>query len=125
LKIIITTTSPVIEAQLDPRFGRSAFLLIIDSETLEWQAFPNPGVNAPGGAGIQAAQFIVDRQVDAAISGNFGPNAFNALKAAGIPMYQFGPCRTVTETVQLFKSGQLQPLATPAEVGRMGRGRGW
>ena len=124
MKIAITITSPSLESEVDPRFGRGAYLLVIDPDTLEWQAFPNSGVNASGGAGIQAAQFLVDHQVDAAISGDFGPNAFDAQKAAGISMFLFGPCRTVGETIQRYQSGQLEPLAAPAGGGRMGRGRG-
>jgi predicted Fe-Mo cluster-binding NifX family protein len=121
LKIVITTTAPSIESEVDPRFGRSAYLLLVDPETQEWQAFPNPGVNAPGGAGIQAAQFVVDHEPNAVVSGDFGPNAYDALKAAGISMHLFGPCRTVLETIQRFKSGQLEPLAAPAGRGRRHR----
>jgi predicted Fe-Mo cluster-binding NifX family protein len=69
--------------------------------------------SAPGGAGIQAAQFATDQQCDAVISGDFGPNAYNALKAAGIPMYLFGSCRTIPEAIQRFKSGQIEPLEAP------------
>jgi predicted Fe-Mo cluster-binding NifX family protein len=123
MKIVITTTSPTLESEVDPRFGRGAFLLIVDPETLDWQAFPNPGVNAPGGAGIQAAQVAINQQAEAAISGDFGPNAFDALKAAGIPMYLFGPCRTVPEAIQHYQSGQLQALSAPAGIGRPGHGR--
>jgi predicted Fe-Mo cluster-binding NifX family protein len=121
MKIILTATSPNFDSNVDPRFGRGAYFLIIDSDTLEWQAYPNPGASAPGGAGIQAAQFVCDQKVNVAISGDFGPNAYNALNAAGISMYLFGSCRTVQETIQHFKSGQIEPLATPARPGRMHR----
>ena len=121
MKIVITTTSSSLESDIDPRFGRSAYLLVVDPETNEWQAFANPGVNAPGGAGIQAAQFVVNHKANAVISGDFGPNAYEVLKAAGIPMHLFGPCRTVSETIQHYKSGQLESLAAPAGRGRMHR----
>jgi predicted Fe-Mo cluster-binding NifX family protein len=121
MKIILTSVSPDLESEVDPRFGRSAYFLLVDTETLERQAFPNPGVNSPGGAGSQAAQFVVNLKPDAVISGDFGPNAFNVLESAGISMHLFGQCRTVAETIQRYKSGQLEPLAAPARRGRMHR----
>jgi predicted Fe-Mo cluster-binding NifX family protein len=121
MKIVITTTSPDITAEIDPRFGRASHFLIVDPDTLEWQAIPNPGVTASGGAGIRAAQFICDQKVDAVISGDFGPNAYDALKEAGISMYIFGSSRTVQETLENFKSGQIEPLTAPADRGRRRR----
>jgi predicted Fe-Mo cluster-binding NifX family protein len=120
MKLIVTATSPSIDSQVDPRFGRGAYFLLTDADTLEWQALPNPAVTASGGAGIQAAQFITEQDCAAVISGDFGPNAFNALQAAGIHMYLFGSCRTVREAVQQFKDDQLEQLGSPTE----GRGRG-
>jgi predicted Fe-Mo cluster-binding NifX family protein len=110
MKILLTATKPDFKAQVDPRFGRCAYLLVADTQSLEWQAFPNPGASAPGGAGIQAAQFVANQEVEAVISGEFGPNAFDALKAADIQMYRYGDCRTVQEAVQHFLSGQLQQV---------------
>jgi predicted Fe-Mo cluster-binding NifX family protein len=110
MRIIITTVSPTIESEVDPRFGRGAYLLVIDPDTLEWQAHPNPGVTASGGAGIQAAQFVTEHKADAVISGDFGPHAFEALNAAGVLMYLFGSCRTVRDVIVQFKAGQLEQV---------------
>ncbi len=110
MKIIITTVLPTIESEVDPRFGRGAYLLVIDPDTLEWQAHPNPGVTASGGAGIQAAQFVTEYKADAVISGDFGPHAFEALNAAGVLMYLFGSCRTVRDVIVQFKAGQLEQV---------------
>jgi len=110
MKIIITTVSPTIESEVDPRFGRGAHLLVIDPDTLEWQAHPNPGVTASGGAGIQAAQFVTEHKADAVISGDFGPHAFEALNAAGMPMYVFGSACTARDAIERFKAGQLEQV---------------
>jgi predicted Fe-Mo cluster-binding NifX family protein len=109
MKILLTTTSPDIEGLLDPRFGRGAYFLIVDSDTLEWQALPNPGLSTRGGAGIQAAQFAVNEKAGAVISGRFGPNAANALKQAGIPLYEFGTCQTAKEALDQWNIGKLKP----------------
>jgi predicted Fe-Mo cluster-binding NifX family protein len=108
MKILLTTASPDIEAQLDPRFGRGAYFLIVDPDTLEWKALPNPSLSARGGAGIQAAQYAANEQAGAVISGHFGPNAANALKEAGIPLFEFGTCQTVRDVLDQWKAGKLQ-----------------
>jgi predicted Fe-Mo cluster-binding NifX family protein len=110
MKIIVTVSTPNVKSELDPRFGRGAYFLVVDTDTLEWQAHPNPGVNTPGGAGIQAAQFVTGQKADAVISGDFGPHAFDALHAAGVPMYLFGSCRTVRDVIVQLKAGQLEQV---------------
>lgn len=124
MKIILTANSPDIESGVDPRFGRGAYLLVVDTVTLQWESHTNPGVNAPGGAGIQAAQFVTDQKADAVLSGDFGPNAFNALQAAGIPMYVYEGCATVREAIERFKAGQLKHVGaeTRGDGGRHEQG---
>jgi len=87
MKLAITGGTPQIETQLERRFGRCAYFIIVDTETRAWETFPNPAVDARGGAGTQAAQFLANQGVEAVISGDFGPNAFTALDAASILMY--------------------------------------
>jgi len=105
MKIILTTTSASIDSDVDSRFGRGAHLLVVDTSTLQTESHPNPGVNASGGAGILAAQFVADQKAGAVISGDFGPNAFNALKAAGISMYLYGDRRTARQAIERFQAG--------------------
>jgi predicted Fe-Mo cluster-binding NifX family protein len=116
MKIILTVVSPNIEAALDPRFGRGAYLLIVDTDSLRWEAHQNPGVTTSGGAGIQAAQFITDLKVDAVLSGDFGPNAFEALQAAKIPMYLYNDCHTVRQAIERFKAGELQQVGVSTQA---------
>jgi len=75
MKIIITATSPNITADVDPRFGRCAYLIAVDSDTLEWQAHNNQGVNAAGGAGTLAAKFVDNQNAEAVISSDYSNNA--------------------------------------------------
>jgi predicted Fe-Mo cluster-binding NifX family protein len=123
MKILLTASSPNIESSIDPRFGRGAYLIVVDTDTLEWQAHPNPGVNASGGAGTQAAQLTANQQVKAVISGDFGPNAYSALQAAGIAMYLYGASTTVRNAIELFKAGKLESVGAPTGRGHHGRGQ--
>ena len=118
MKIILTATSPSIDSRVDARFGRGAYFIVVDPETLECQAHPNPGVSASGGAGTLAAQFVANQRASSIISGDFGPNAYNALRAAGIAMYLFGASTTVKEAIELFKAGQLERVDAPTGQGQ-------
>ena len=118
MKIILTATSPSIDSNVDARFGRGAYLILADSETMEWQALSNPAVGAWGGAGSQAAQFVASQNVEAVVSGDFGPNAFNALMAAGIAMYVYGTNTTVKQAIEQFKAGQLVRVDGPTGPAR-------
>jgi predicted Fe-Mo cluster-binding NifX family protein len=123
MRILITTASPSLDANVDPRFGRGAFFLVVDTDTLLWQAESNAGANAAGGAGSVAAQFAANKKVAAVISGDFGPNAYSALNAAGLPMYLLGTAKTAREAVALFKAGKLERVGAPTGPGHHG-GRG-
>ena len=126
MKIILTTTSPDFASNIDPRFGRGAYLLVVDTDTLQWEAHPNPGLNASGGAGIKAAQFVSEQKISAVLSGDFGPHAFNALQAASIAMYLYGDCSSVAQALERFKNGQLEQIGVPSrgecDNGHHGRG---
>jgi predicted Fe-Mo cluster-binding NifX family protein len=113
MKILLTASSSNIDSDVDPRFGRAAYLLVINTETNEWEAQTNPGLSVSGGAGIQAAQFAAKQQIEAAISGDFGPHAYEALQTAGIAMYLYGDCHTVREAIERFKAGLLRQIGAP------------
>jgi predicted Fe-Mo cluster-binding NifX family protein len=125
VKIAISATAPDVNAPLDPRFGRGANFVFVDAETGEWEGLPNAAINASGGAGVQAAQFVAGQGAQAVISGDFGPNAFAALNAAGIEMFVAHE-GTVKELVEKFKAGELQQVSVATRrVGRRhGRGGG-
>jgi len=102
MKIAITSTGPNLDDTLDPRFGRAQYLLIIDTDTLACESLQNPNVDAGSGAGIRAAQIITGKGVEVLLTGNCGPNASQALAAAGIRV-QTNNAGTVREVVERFK----------------------
>ncbi|NQT21999.1 MAG: NifB/NifX family molybdenum-iron cluster-binding protein [Candidatus Omnitrophica bacterium] len=85
MKLAITSKGNNLESEVDPRFGRAAYLIIVDSETLEFMPLDNSeGRNALKGAGIQAATMINDYKAEVLLTGHCGPNAFKTCAAAGI-----------------------------------------
>ncbi len=126
MKICVTATASSLDAQIDPRFGRCSYLIIVDSETMQFEAIPNVAAGATGGAGIQAAQTIANKGVKLLITGNVGPNAFGALSAAGIEIVT-GASGTVREAVEKSKRGEFKKTREPtvdSHFGMGGRGGG-
>ena len=106
--LIISAQQSQLDSPVNDRFGRAPWLIKIDTETGEWQALQNPGPGQSGGAGVAAAQFVIDQKADAAASGDFGPNAAGAFRAANVKMYLFGKDGlTVREVVERFRQGEL------------------
>ena len=119
MKIAISTSTADLDSLVDPRFGRAASFVIVDTETEEWNAYPNPALNASGGAGVQAAQFITEHGAQAAISGDFGPNAYSSLVAAGVKMFLAPASEPLTarELLARYRRGQLQQVSAPTNPG--------
>jgi predicted Fe-Mo cluster-binding NifX family protein len=122
MKIAVSATGNTLESQLDLRFGRAAAFIIMDTETMDFEAVDNSGSAAAGGAGISAAQLVADKDVEAVITGNVGPNAMNVLKAANIEIYR-GNAASVKDNVEQFKKGGLTKINTtvPPHFGMGGR----
>lgn len=125
MKIAISSSGKDLDSQIDPRFGRCQYFIFVDPETMEFEASENEGLMASGGAGVQAAQLIVQKGAKALITGNLGPNAASALSASGIKVYLVSG-GTVREGTEAFKAGKLQEASgatVPPHFG-MGGGRG-
>jgi predicted Fe-Mo cluster-binding NifX family protein len=125
MKIVVTANGSSLDAPASPVFGRCPSYIFVDPDTMEFETVENPAVGAAGGAGIQAAQFVVERGANAVVTGNVGPNAFNVFRSAGVPIY-IGQGETVRDAVEAYKNNQLREVrgATgPAHAG-MGRGAG-
>jgi predicted Fe-Mo cluster-binding NifX family protein len=123
MKICVSAGANSLDAQVDPRFGRCPYFVIVDSESMKFEAIPNVASGAMGGAGIQAAQVIAGKGVKVLITGNVGPNAFQALSAAGIKIVT-GASGTVREVVEKYKRGELSETGAPTVRGHFGMGIG-
>ena len=109
MKIVVTSTGRELTSEVDPRFGRAAYFLLVDPETLQFEAFENTQhLDHPQGAGIQAAQNVVRHGVGALLTGFCGPKAFRVLEAAGVQVLT-GAKGRVIDAVQAYTNGHLTP----------------
>lgn len=118
MKVAISATGKTLDSILDQHFGRTAFFLIVDSDTMKFEVIDNAAAASAGGAGITAAQSVVDKEVEVVITGNLGPNAMNVLNAAEIAIYR-GVSASVQNNVAEFNKGKLEKIdhAVPSHFG--------
>jgi predicted Fe-Mo cluster-binding NifX family protein len=108
MKIAVTATNKDISSDVDPRFGRAKYFIVVDTETNESVAHDNAqNLNAAQGAGIQSAETVAGLGAQAVVTGNVGPKAFRVLNAAGIKIYLSNE-GTVADAVGKFKTGELK-----------------
>lgn len=104
-KIAITVGASSLDAEVEPRFGRSPLLLLVDPDTLAWEPLENPESDAIGMVGVHVTELLKERHVTDVVSGQFGPKACDALESAEITMHRYGPGTTVREAVEALKTG--------------------
>ena len=122
MKLAVSSQGKNIESPVDPRFGRCAYFLIVETDDLRFEAFDNENRSLGGGAGIQSAQFVASKGAKAILTGFCGPKAVRTLSAAGIELYvvQRG---TVKEAVEKFIKGELKPSEEANVADHFGLGR--
>jgi predicted Fe-Mo cluster-binding NifX family protein len=112
MKIGVSSTGENLDANVDQRFGRCKYFLIVDTESMEFEVLSNENAMASGGAGIQAAQTIAKTGAEVVVTGNVGPNAFQTLSAAGMKIFT-GASGTIKESIEKYKKGELKETEAP------------
>jgi predicted Fe-Mo cluster-binding NifX family protein len=123
MKIAVTSTGPTLDDMVNERFGRSAYFLIVDPGTLDFEPMENPNISLGGGAGPQSAQLMADKGVSVVLTGSCGPNAFRTFGAAGIQVIT-GASGRVRQAVEEFNTGKLGSAASTGVQGPSGMGTG-
>ena len=123
MKIAVSASAPSLDAEVDPRFGRCPYFIVVDPETKQFEAMENSAIMASGGAGISSAQAIAGEGISAVLTGNCGPNAYRVLSAAGISILT-GVSGRVTDAVDAYNSGKYQNTSQPTVEAHFGMGGG-
>jgi predicted Fe-Mo cluster-binding NifX family protein len=123
MKIAISASGNTLDAEVDPRFGRCPYFIIADTETADFEAIDNSSAMAAGGAGISAAQTIVEKGVGAVLTGNCGPNAYQVLSSAGVQIIT-GVSGSVKDAIEGYRSGKYSTSAQANVPDHFGMGGG-
>ena len=121
MKIAISSTGNNLESEVDARFGRCSYFLIVEIENnkiKDFKAIENTGKDQMGGAGITAGEIVAKQKVDAIITVNLGPRAFSVFEQFKIKVYS-GEGK-IKDVVQDFIKGKLKELTNatgPQHVG--------
>jgi len=124
MRIVVTADGAGLDAPASTVFGRCRSYVFVETDSMEAETLENPAIDSASGAGIQAAQFVVEKGAKAVVTGNVGPNAYSVLQASNVPVYLLED-GTVRDVVEAYREGELSETggATgPAHAG-LGRGR--
>ncbi|WP_406656489.1 NifB/NifX family molybdenum-iron cluster-binding protein [Methanolobus sp. ZRKC2] len=117
MKICITSMSDNLEASVDLHFGRCRYFIIVDPDSMEFEVIDNASLSASGGAGVRAAQQIINKDVAVLITGSVGPNAFSLLSAEGIGIFS-SRAGSVVDAVSAYRAGSLEKIESPNSPGK-------
>jgi predicted Fe-Mo cluster-binding NifX family protein len=127
MKVAVTSQGKEPTNEVDPRFGRAAYFLIFDIETMTFGAFENDRDSVEEQAGISAARAVTGAGVQSVLTGNCGPKAANILHDAGVRLYT-GVTGTVSEAIELCQDGRLTEAKGPnvsSHFGEQDKSKAW
>ena len=110
MEIAIPVESKSLDAPVCLSFVRTLFYVLFETENGDHEFLDNSAATSQGGAGIKAAQMLVDHDVSAVITYRCGDNAARVLGAANIEMYKAEE-GTVAENIEKYQSGKLSLLS--------------
>jgi len=123
MKIAVSSTGTDLNSEIDPRFGRCAYFIIVNTDDMTFEAIENESMSLGGGAGIQSGQFIASTGARVLITGNVGPNASRTLNAAGLDVI-VGVSGPVREAIEQYTNGELSPTRQASVPDHFGMGGG-
>ena len=112
MKLAISAIEGHINAEVDPRFGRAAYFLIVDTDTMAVKAIRNPNLEALLGAGIQSAELVAREGAEVVLTGECGVHAFAALSRLGVKVVT-GVTGRVSDAIRTFTQGNSSFASEP------------
>lgn len=113
MKLAISSKGKTLESEVDPRFGRCKYFILCDEDLDQYEVLNNGGQSAVGGAGVQAAESVVNSGAKTVLTGNVGPKAFQVMSSSGI-LVVTDVCGTVKEVIEQYLAGDLTVTREPS-----------
>jgi len=121
MKLCISSSGRDLDSKVESHFGRAPYLLIVNTDTMDCEVVENTAQVTGRGAGVNAAQLILDKGAAAVLTGTIGPHAFDALRLAHVDIYEgLSVSDTVRKAVEKFQKGTYRESMEPS--GGAGRG---
>ena len=121
MKLAISSTGKTLESEIDARFGRCLYFLIVEIENKKIKnvkTVENTAKAQMGGAGIRAGEIVANEKVDAIITTNLGPRAFSVFEQFGIKIYSGqGKIKDVIQDFIDDKLTELTNATGPQHIG--------
>lgn len=119
MKIAIASSGKNLDSLVDARFGRCPYFLIVDPKTQEFEIIKNTAEQSLQGAGISAAQLVLNQKVKAVIAGNFGPKAVMVLAQGKVKIFPISG-KMAKAVIKDFNEGKLKPAPNQILFGQAG-----
>ena len=113
MKLAISSTGETCDSEVDLRFGRCEYFMLYDDESKKYESLKNGARLAGGGAGVQAAESVVNSGAKVVLAGDVGPKAFDVLNAAGV-LVAAGVSGTVKKVVEKYIAGEISVSQEPS-----------
>ncbi len=110
MKVAIASKGKGLNSEIDDRFGRAEYFVIIDLDTLEEETIENISKNESSGAGGNTVRALFNKKVDAIISPELGPKAVTAVQAFEIKVYKKGDFKIVKDVLKAFQNNELEEV---------------
>ncbi len=110
MRVAVSATGSDLNTTVDRRFGRCPWFLFVDAESLQYDAIENKNADDASGAGTACAQLVLEKDVNAVITGQIGPNAFEVLKQGGVKIFLAPDGMVVREALTRHQNGELRQM---------------
>lgn len=110
MKVAVSATGSDLNTTVDRRFGRCPWFLFVDTQSLHYEAMENSDADSASGAGTACAQLVLEKEVNAVITGQVGPNAFEVLKQGGVKIFLAPDGMVVREALTRYQNGELRQV---------------
>ena len=121
MKIAITATGSSLDVDVEARFGRAHRYIIVETDSLSFEAIENPNVTTGRDAGIESARLMSERIVAFVLTGNCGPKALQVFNAVGVQII-VGVNGSVRHVIEQFKAVAFSPTIQPSVESHFGMG---
>ncbi|MFW5946804.1 MAG: NifB/NifX family molybdenum-iron cluster-binding protein [Candidatus Natronoplasma sp.] len=120
MKVAISVDGNDEKANVDERFARCPYFVIVDTEEMKYESIENEDADGAHGVAPQVVQNLSEIDIEAVITGNVGPNGYRTLVSAGIKPYK--DSGEISKAVEKLKEGELEEIENQTVKGHHGKG---